>query len=202
MSDKSSILTALDYLLKGANIMETKLQKLIFIISAISILSGCSSTFETRPFNEKTDGSGISNGISYYETQMVVLNYVFTQLIDAKNDNAVIGDLASKTCTAAVAKNDIQFLPDPSRKMVIIQHPSIFSNSQLQLGFNPNGTLNSVNSVSNPSTANILSTLETALKDKVLALSKAEKLAPPCNATPVIYNMKIINNLNDITQGR
>ena len=180
--------------------METKLQKLVIIISAISILCGCSSTFETRPFNEKTDGSGILNGIAYYETQMVIINYVFTQLIDAKNNNAVIGDLASKTCTPAVAKNDIQFLPDPSKKMVIIQHPSIFSNSQLQLGFNPNGTLASINSVSNPSTANILSTLETAMKDKVFAFNKGPNLPPPCNATPVIYKMKIINNLNDIIE--
>jgi len=166
----------------------------VYASSIIVFTCGCTSTFETRPYNVATDKLGIKNGISYYETRMVIVRYVFTDLVDSKTGE-LKGSITDQVnpCLKTVQKDDIQFFPDLSHRMVIVQHPSMFSQSQLQVGFNPNGTLSSINVQATPLTDKILSTLETAAKDKVLALG----LKPACNASPIIESIRSAPTFGD-----
>ena len=167
-------------------------------VALASLFVGCTSTFETRRY-APSDESKIENGIAYYESRMVIVRSEFTQAID--KDGKFLG--AADTGCVRAQKEEIQYLPDPSKRMVIVHHPTPFAASQLQVTFNPNGTLASVNAVSTPQTAQLLGTLETALKDKVIFNSLVAGTGLPlCNSTLVIKEVVPVTNFGQLAPAK
>lgn len=177
------------------------MHRLLVLVIAI-LCAGCSSTFTTRQFDNDKDAKSITNGVMYYEPRLAIVHYVFT--VRTEKDGSVSGVLGDEAhpCRKMTQKDDIQYLPDLSHKMVIENHPSIFSASQFQLGFNPNGTLASINTVNTPQTASLLSTLETAAKDKVFGGFFKAEVIPACNDSPEIESIRLINDMNDLAPTR
>ena len=166
----------------------------LIVISLSILLCGCASTFETRPYKDKahyqqgSDDEGIQNGIAYYENQPYLVTYELSAYqLDTKSIT---------NCTRVKQKPEIQFIP--ARKMVLVNHPSLFSSSTLAVGFNTNGTLSSINTVSTPVADKLFSTLIGALETIAVAKEANFDTLPLCNSVPVVTGFKRIDNYEDI----
>lgn len=159
-----------------------------------AIVSGCATTFETRPWNA-TDGNGVQNGIAYYETQPALVVWQFTQWADATGANK---GSAQTDCTPVVQKSEIQSLPDLSHKMVFVQHPSNFSSSKFSVAFKDFGALASIGAETTPVADKVLAVAESAAKDVLKFNAEPKPAVPACNAGPVIKCIIPIKDFSSI----
>ena len=149
-------------------------------------LTGCASTFETRPFSAADDG-GVKGGVIYYESAPYLVRTEFRKYVKD-------GVLSEAACKPAQDKVEVQY--HPGRKMVVIQHPSNFSSSSLTVALNANSTLASINASTTPVADKLLSTLELGFKDKVFADNLGG--TPLCNTDPTIVLFQRIDVFADI----
>lgn len=156
----------------------------LFVVPCLFLLvSGCSSTFETRPYNPLTDAGAIE-GVRYYEPKLVVLTYSYTALTN--KDGLLIGTADSDACKPVIQKQELTVLPDFSQPRVIINKPSALSSGKLGVTLDK-GLLAGVNSESAPVTGTAITALGTVAVATVGLLKAApEGGVPACNAAPVI----------------
>lgn len=153
----------------------------LFLIAAL-VLSGCSTSFQTRPFDAVKDSGAIA-GIIYYEPRLTKVTYVYTVLAD--KDGNVKGSAAEKTCRETLQKEEIQVLPDYAHPRVFLNTSSPLSTGKVGVSLD-RGMLTAVNVENTPPVAGVAAPVGTVAAAAVTKLAATPDVLPICNAGPAI----------------
>lgn len=162
-----------------------------FLAFASVTTAACASHVEMRPIDIEAwrKAKKPAKGVIAYEMRMVKVTYEFTTLVSkdgaflgSSNGAEVNADSTLKLCKKEIQKEEIHFMPDLSRAVLVSQSGGFLATRKLTVTL-ANGVVSSVNAEAAPQTPQLLTALA-GIAD-VITTEDVKGLAA-CNAGPQI----------------